>query len=189
MDITGWNRRYLSAERASEDLYAPPTPLVVRTLEPFKPGLALDLACGAGRHSFWLAEHGWTVTAVDGAEQAIKFLEERADDCGLNIRTVIADLEARTYQIQPSAWDLILMTYYLQRDLFEKVKAGVKPGGLVIAIVHITQDTEQPTHHRAAPGELFGFFRDWSILHSYEGPSKDEAHRRDVAEIVAQRPL
>ena len=29
------------------------------------PGRALDLAAGEGRNSVWLAERGWSVTAVD----------------------------------------------------------------------------------------------------------------------------
>ena len=36
-------------------------------------------------------------------------------------------------------------------------------------------------------GELRGFFNDWELLWDYEGPSRDPAHRRPVAEIAARR--
>ncbi len=40
------------------------------------------------------------------------------------------------------------MCLYLQRDLFEPVKRGVAPGGIVIAVVHITEPGGSPTGHR-----------------------------------------
>jgi hypothetical protein len=80
------------------------------------------------------------------------------------------------------------MCYYLQRDLFEPAKRGVVPGGIVIAIVHIPEPGDpHMTPFRLAPGELAGYFKDFEILHQYEGPSHDPAHKRWVAEIVARR--
>ncbi len=188
MDISGWNERYRSGERASEDLLAPPTPLVVETAQQLQPGCALDLACGSGRNALWLAEHGWRVTAVDGAAAAIKILRERAAERNFNVRALVADLQAGEFSIGQSAWDLIVIAYYLQRDLFEAAKAGARHGGILLAIAHITEPGEEPTPHRLRSGELSGFFRGWEILHEYEGPPKDDAHRRGVAEIVVRRP-
>ena len=75
----------------------------------------------------------------------------------------------------------------LQRDLFAKVKTAVRPDGLVVAIVHTPDTGERWSANRTLPGELRGFFNDWEVLWDYEGPSRDPAHRRPVAEIVAQR--
>jgi hypothetical protein len=87
----------------------------------------------------------------------------------------------------PDAFDLVLIAYYLQRDLFAKAKAAVRPGGLVIAIAHTPEPGKPQSEKRAAPGELRTFFEGWGILWEYEGPSRDPAHKRPVAEIVAQR--
>ena len=193
MEISEWNERYRLRERAAEDLEAAPTPLVVATatkLVPGKaPGKALDLACGAGRNAFWLAEHGWEVTAVDGSHAAIEILRARAEERGLKIDAIVADLEKDEFEIDPSRWDLIAICYYLQRNLFEPAKRGVAPGGILISIVHVTQRGEAEGPHRLRPGQLEQYFAGWEILHRSEGKASDSAHRRSVAEIVARRPL
>lgn len=181
MDIRGWEERY----RSSEDMDSEPTPLLVETASRLKPGKALDLACGAGRNAVWLADHGWRVTAIDGSPAAIDILRRRAPE---RVEAQIADLEKNEYRIEPSSWDLIAISYYLQRSLMEPAKQGVKPGGVLLAIVHITEPGEEHTYKRAKPGELKNYFADWEVLHYYEGASRDPAHKRPVAEVVARRP-
>lgn len=188
MDISLWDERYRTGAHATSDFTAEPSPLLVSTVFQLPPGNALDLAAGAGRNALWLAEHGWRVTAVDGSTAAIDVLRQRAGERHLAIRALVANLEAQEYVIAPSAWDLIAMCYYLQRDLFEPAKNGVVPGGVLIAIVHITEPGEEPTGHRLRPGELAVYFRDWQVLHYAEGAPNDPVHKRACAEIVARRP-
>jgi tellurite methyltransferase len=187
MDIHGWDQRYRSKERPLEDFDALPTPLLIETAKRLKPGKALDLACGTGRNALWLAKQGWSVTAVDASAAAIDTIRTRASQSGLNVDARQADLERAEYSIEPLAWDLIAICYYLQRNLFEPAKQGIVPGGVVLAIVHITEPGEGPTHTRAVPGELRTYFDLWESLHYYEGKPNDTAHRRSVAEIVARR--
>jgi len=78
---------------------------------------------------------------VDGAAAAIEIVRKKASERGLTVDARVADLEKREYRIAPQAWDLITICYYLQRDLFEPAKLGVKPGGLLLAIVHVTDGT------------------------------------------------
>jgi SAM-dependent methyltransferase len=188
MDIRGWDERYRSRERPSEDFDAPPTPLLVETARQLKLGRALDLACGTGRNALWLAQHGWSVTAVDAAPTAIETLRIRASKRGVNVDAQQADLAGGEYAIEQSAWDLISICYYLQRDLFQPAKAGIVPGGVLLAIVHIPEPGKEPTDTRAKPGELKTYFTGWEILRYYEGKPNDTAHQRSVAEIVARRP-
>src|SRR5882724_2695030 len=110
MDIRGWEERY-----RLEDFDPEPAALVVETAKAVTPGKALDLACGAGRNALWLAEQGWSVTAVDGAPAAIEIVRKKASERGLTVDARVADLEKREYRIAPAAWDLITICYYLQR--------------------------------------------------------------------------
>jgi len=179
VELRGWDERY----RSQTDI-GPPTPLAAEIAGGLKTGRALDLACGSGRNAVWLADHGWRVTAVDGSRAAIDLITTRNPQ----IDARVADIEKHEYAIEPDSWDLITMCYYLQRDLFEPAKRGVVPGGIVLAIVHIPGPGEGLTRFRLAPKELAGYFRDFEILHSYEGPPHDPAHRQWVAEIAARRP-
>ena len=132
-----WDERY----RRGENLDRIPLPFFARAVEELEPGCALDLACGVGRHSLHLATLGWRVTAVDASCVAIEILEGRARERGLKIETCVADLEIGGFEIAPEAYDLICVTCYLQRDLFRRVRAGVRPGGTVIAAMLLADET------------------------------------------------
>jgi tellurite methyltransferase len=175
MGIARWNQRFLEQPEAG-----PPTPLVVTTAEQLPPGRALDLACGTGRNALWLAQQGWDVTAVDGAPAAIAALS--------GVTAILADLESGDYQIEEAAWDLIVIAHYLQRDLFAPAKAGLKPGGFMIAIVHIADPGQEPVGYRMNAGELTDYFKGWEILHVHEGDPTDLQYRHRCTEIAARKP-
>ncbi len=153
-----------------------PTPLLVETARKLKPGRALDLACGAGRNAaIWLAEHGWQVTTVDRSPIAIPGVDTHA-----------ADLEKHEFAIAEASWDLIVVSLYLQRDLLERVKRGVKRGGVALVIVLLIEPGQEQSRFSVQPGELAKYFDGWAISHYHEGKSSD--HHRAVAEIVATKP-
>jgi tellurite methyltransferase len=187
MRIEEWETRYRTRAR-EEDFLERPATLVTASLQASRPGRVLDLACGTGRNAIWLAEQGWRVTAVDASQAAITALRARAVREGASVDTRVADLGCSEFQIETGVWDAILDCYYLQRDLFPAIRRGVKPEGLIVAIVHLAKPGEAPTYKHAVPGELRGYFEDWDILHYYEGQPQDEAHRRPIAQIVARRP-
>ncbi|HWF36990.1 MAG TPA: methyltransferase domain-containing protein [Candidatus Acidoferrales bacterium] len=188
MEISAWNDRYRTGDRAAGDLEPSPNPLLADTAAKLPPGKALDLACGTGRNAVWLAERGWQVTAVDGASAAIELLHQRAAARGVSVEAHVANLEKNEFRIEPAAWDFIAMCFYLQVSLFEPSKRGLRPGGIVLVIVHITAPDEKPTEHRLRPSELKNYFSDFEILHYREGAPNDPAHKRLCAELVARRP-
>ena len=86
-----------------------PNPLLVETAEPLSPGAALDLGCGAGGDTGWLAQRGWQVTAVDISRTAVERVSARADELGVgSLVTAVRHDLARSFPAgtfdQPSCW-------------------------------------------------------------------------------------
>jgi SAM-dependent methyltransferase len=104
----------------------PPSPWIAAHLDLAKPGgAALDLACGAGRHTRLLAAHGFTVTALDRDLAAL--------DAPPQIERIAADLEgANPWPLLGRQFDLIVVTNYLHRPLFPAIAAALKPGGVLL---------------------------------------------------------
>jgi SAM-dependent methyltransferase len=162
--------------------------LVVRLAEAERTGDALDLACGLGRHTLWLAGHGWRVTAVDYSKVALEILRERAD--GLPLRIVRADLETAGLPLRPECYDLICDCNFLWRPLFPEICRALRPGGLFVGVFPLAGQAGNRTpsnpDYLIQPGELERVFDGWGIVHSGEGRSSASGRAR--AEIAARRP-
>jgi SAM-dependent methyltransferase len=90
-----FNRLYKSAEKP-EDLpwhEADPPALLVKAMDQrAAPGSALDIGCGSGTYSIYMAERGYQVTAIDFMPQAITMLQNRIAGRDLSIEAIQADV-------------------------------------------------------------------------------------------------
>ncbi len=75
-----WDQHYSGPESVAEQS---PLRILEQVVQYHSPGVALDLACGLGRHAWFLARQGWQVTAVDSSEVAISKLRDAARATGL----------------------------------------------------------------------------------------------------------
>src|ERR1700688_513924 len=99
MDLAAWDEQYRRKAGSAAEHDSAPNSLLVAAARDSPPGRALDLACGKGRNALWLAEHGWSVTAIDGSPSAIELVGRRASARGLSVTTQVADLEKGEYAI------------------------------------------------------------------------------------------
>lgn len=98
-----------------------------------QPGRALDLGCGAGTDSIYLARQGWEVTALDFMPKALEYTRQRAAEAGVGVTPIEADI---TQWDVPASWDLVL-DHGLLHNLpaaahaayRERVLAALAPGG------------------------------------------------------------
>ncbi len=84
------------------------TPLEVTSIvEEFRqPGRALDLGCGTGTSSIYLAQHGWQVTGVDFSPKAIELARDKAQRAGINSEFHVGDVSRLDFLRE--SFDLIL---------------------------------------------------------------------------------
>ena len=143
MDREEWNRRYAGRELLWTG--EPNRFLVAETAE-LRPGRALDLACGEGRNTVWLAEQSWQVTGADFSEVALEKARRLADARGVEAEWVTADL--LEYRPEARAFDLVIV-FYLQvpaaqrRTILRAAVEAVAPGGTFLLVAHDRANLEQ----------------------------------------------
>ena len=76
------------------------------------PGKALDLGCGEGQNSVWLAQRGWIVTAVDHSPSAVAAAREQALAAGVD-RTIVFEVADIAEWSPASRYDLVFCTFAL----------------------------------------------------------------------------
>lgn len=114
-----------------------PAQFLRRHADRLTPGAtALSVADGEGRNSVFLAEQGLVVSAWDGAPSAVAKARALAEERGVSVQYEVADIE--TWDWPEAAYDLVLGVFIqfvgpeARARLFERMKAAVKPGGLLM---------------------------------------------------------
>jgi tellurite methyltransferase len=183
-----WNKKYSERLHISLD----PDPFLVSAYDEFlssnPPGNALDVAGGVGRHAIWLAQCGWRVRLLDISEAGTKQAKENAIRTGTaaSISAEIRDLNT-IQDLSRDQYDLAVVFFFLQRELFPSLAAALKPGGFLI---YKTYTAEQkhfiggPSHPMflLEPNELLRAFPSLRVLHY-----RETIREKGVAELVARK--
>lgn len=170
-----------------------PTSFLVKNFDLLPRGLALDLAMGEGRNAIYLATRGFDVDGVEADPQAVAQARAAARKLGAPIRALVGNVEDGTYIIPIDAYDAIVVFNYLHRPVFNDIKDGVVPGGVVVCQTFTVDQVRfghPPDPQRLLqPGELREVFSGWEILQYREliGASR-EGKMRAIAGIVARKP-
>ena len=137
MRAADWDERY----RQAESLWsATPNVFVENRLGPYAPGRGVDLACGEGRNAIWLAERGWSMTAVDFSKVAVERGRQRSAD----VDFVVADI----MEWEPEAsLDLVLVSYlHLEEhhlhSLVTRARDWLEDGGEMFLLGHDRSNLE-----------------------------------------------
>jgi SAM-dependent methyltransferase len=91
-DHTDWNDRYRDGDlpwdtgRPSSELQR------VLSQNTILPCRALDIGCGTGSTSVWLAQQGFEVTGIDLAPLAVEQAKKRAHAAGVKVHFTVADV-------------------------------------------------------------------------------------------------
>ena len=125
-------------ERYSTEGYAygtEPNQFLVENFYQIPKGKVLSLAEGEGRNAVFLAKHGYSVTAVDGSIVGLNKAKKLADENGVTIETVHADLA--DFDLGENKWDGIMSIFvplpsFLRKHLYKKIESALKPNGVFL---------------------------------------------------------
>jgi len=160
---------------------------VIAAMPYLTPGRVLDLGCGNGRNSLYLAANGFDVTAWDKNPSSIANIQRIAQAEGLtSIKSDVRDLNTLTFD---GEYDFILSTVVMMflesatiPGLINNMQRCTKSGGYNLIVA--AMDTADYPCTVGFPfafreGELSDYYAGWDIVKYNENPG--ELHRTDEA--------
>ncbi|MGJ7922642.1 class I SAM-dependent methyltransferase [Neobacillus sp. LXY-4] len=172
---TKWNSKH--KERINNAEEPAPNERLMKLSSYLNGGLALDLACGLGGNSVFLARLNYEVEAIDISEVAIQYIAEQAAIHKLEMDAHMYDLtEMNHLKLHHSSYNLVVITYYLDRSLFPLVKSIIKENGYFFMetfyLSPYNKNEGVSNQYKLYSNELLTEFADWKILY-YEENEQD----------------
>jgi SAM-dependent methyltransferase len=150
-----WDERHAARDPIEDHA---PDPTLIDVAAGLVPGTALDLGCGDGRNAAWLASAGWRVTGVDFSAVGLERAAAHAEDRGLTVSWLQADLLA---WVPPAgAFDLVVLMFIhlpaAERErVYATAAAAVAPGGTLVVVGHDRTNLEDGIGGPQDPEVLF----------------------------------
>ncbi len=149
-----WNEKYATKSKVRSS----PDPFLKKHLRSLKPGTALDLACGDGRNSIFLAEAGFEVCGVDISDVGLDRLAESAGSTELKIATKRIDLEDPALDLgqELDIFDNIVVSSYKPSPAtWNTLPVLLNPGGvLLLASFNINQHIKRGFPENSASNQM-----------------------------------
>lgn len=165
-----WNSKY--KDRLTKKTEAEPNTRLMMQSGYLTGGGALDIACGLGGNSYYLAEIGYEVTAIDISDVAVDYVQEQATCNKLNITVKTADLTKQSSVFTGRKYDLAVVTYYLDRSLFPLMKEWIKADGYLFIETFFQNGSSGnqsvSNQYKLESNELLKEFSDWRVLYFEE---------------------
>jgi SAM-dependent methyltransferase len=134
-----WDGRYRQRDGAMWS--GRPNGRLVAEVAALTPGRALDVGCGEGADAFWLAQRGWTVTAIDISEIAISRARAASHSvpAAASVEWICGDALQAPFPAR--LFDLVSMQYpalpaAAGEAAVRRLLDTVRPGGLLLAVYH-----------------------------------------------------
>jgi len=181
-DRARWDSRFSEGDWRLE-----PFPLLVEHSALLSGGAALDLACGPGHNTVWLAELGYTSIGVDISRVGLVQAQALARARGVSDRTAFIEADFDSFRPAPGCCDLIIVLRFLHRPLFPALVRALRPGGLLfyatfnLRLEAIRQHPMRP--FLLEPGELRGSFHMLEIICS----SDSEGPHGELSVLIGRR--
>lgn len=136
-----------------------PNPQLIAETIGLPPGTALDLGCGEGADAIWLAQHGWTVTAVDVSAVALERAAAHAIDAALQDRITWLQRDFASWH-PDEVFDLVSAQFLHSpllpwRDSLASAAEAVAPGGALLVVGHHPEGLTPWSAHKEMKDKFF----------------------------------
>jgi 2-polyprenyl-3-methyl-5-hydroxy-6-metoxy-1,4-benzoquinol methylase len=181
-DKDRWNSKY------ETEVYLfgeKPIPFLVDNVHLLRKGKVLDIAMGEGRNGVYLATQGFEVLGLDISEKGLAKAHNLAKKNKVTIETKVVDLESFT--LEPNSYDVILCTYYMQKDLFKQFQSALKPGGMIVVETYNVDYLKYVQFSRKwalDTNEMLDIFKGLRVIRYQDYDDGKEAY----SSIIAQKP-
>ncbi|HET7101196.1 MAG TPA: class I SAM-dependent methyltransferase, partial [Terriglobia bacterium] len=150
-------------------------------------GLALDIACGNGRNTLYLARQGLAATGIDRSREALESGREAAARSKLKASFVQADLAQ--FALPANAFSIVICFKYRNPEFYPSVRAALRTGGLLLYETYTCEHASyglkpRNPEHLLERNELLREFGDWEIIFY-----REVWIGRGTASLVARKPL
>ncbi|WAJ42586.1 methyltransferase domain-containing protein [Mycobacterium sp. Aquia_216] len=167
-DQRRWDERYTSKKPVAADAVGLPGVFADYADAFPTTGRALDIACGQGFVTVWLAQRGLEAVGLDVSAVAVGQARELARHSGVadRCRFDVLDLDDGLPDGPPV--DVIVCHRFRDRRLDRVFIERLTPGGL-LATAALSEVGAEPGPFRAAPGELAVAFAELDVIAAGEG--------------------
>lgn len=185
-DKIKWNKKYNENEKLLKR--KSPSKKLLKAIEYTKGEKALEIACGTGRNSIYLAQNGFNVDAYDISNIAIDFLNKQNIK---NLNTFVEDLE--NFTPKTNYYDFIVQTNYLDRTIIPNLKVALKKEGILYIETYMDSEINQKQPSNKSfllqKDELKTFFdKNFEIIEYTEFlNSSDELYKMMVQSIIVRK--
>ncbi|RZQ65974.1 FAD-dependent oxidoreductase [Amycolatopsis suaedae] len=184
-----------------------PNIALVRHATDLAPGRALELGCGEGADTIWLARRGWTVTATDISGVALARAKAAAEREGVADRI---DWQHRDLAdgLPDGTFDLVTAMFLHAKQemprerILREAAAAVAPGGSLMVVGHgglAPWSEEESPEYLPTPEEVLDSLGlpegEWEVTQSYDyertakGPDGEPVVREDNVLMLRRRPV
>ena len=136
-----------------------PNPVLVSEVADLPGGRALDVGCGEGADTIWLADRGWEVLGIDVSQVALDRAAANVAAAGLSGRVSFERRDLLEWAPDPRSFDLVSAQFFhlpaeLRPPVYDGLAAAVAPGGTLLVVAHSPSDLHT-TVNRPPAAELF----------------------------------
>ncbi|MGD1011615.1 MAG: class I SAM-dependent methyltransferase [Acidimicrobiales bacterium] len=151
-----WDERYGTEELVWK---AEPNRFLVEELQSLAPGRALDIACGEGRNSLWLASRGWRVTGIDFS--AVGLAKARQMAAARQVEVTFIEADVLDWEPPEASFDLVVLFYLhlpseQRRRVLANAATSLAVGGTALIVGHDTTNLVHGTGGPQDPTLLYG---------------------------------